>query len=49
VTVAAGRIYALGGRTAGYDTNLALVELAGRRGAGRILEPAAPEPCMAGR
>jgi N-acetylneuraminic acid mutarotase len=26
VTVAAGRIYALGGRTAGYDTNLALVE-----------------------
>jgi Galactose oxidase, central domain/Kelch motif len=26
VTVAAGRIYALGGRTAGFDTNLALVE-----------------------
>jgi N-acetylneuraminic acid mutarotase len=26
VTVAAGRIYAVGGRTAGYDTNLALVE-----------------------
>jgi N-acetylneuraminic acid mutarotase len=26
VTVAMGRIYALGGRTAGYDTNLSLVE-----------------------
>jgi N-acetylneuraminic acid mutarotase len=26
VTVAAGRIYALGGRTGGYDTNLSLVE-----------------------
>jgi hypothetical protein len=26
VTVAAGRIYALGGRTAGYDTNVAVVE-----------------------
>jgi N-acetylneuraminic acid mutarotase len=44
VTAAGGRVYAIGGRTAGYDTNLALVE-SWRPGERRWrLEPPLPEP-----
>src|SRR5207247_8365066 len=43
VAAAGGRIYAIGGRTAGYDTNLALVE-SWRPGERRWrAEPAVPE------
>jgi N-acetylneuraminic acid mutarotase len=44
VTVAAGRIYALGGRTAGYDTNLALVESWRPGDRAWRAEPPLPEP-----
>lgn len=44
VTVAAGRIYALGGRTAGYDTNMSVVESWRPGERAWRLEPPLPEP-----